>query len=162
MKITVGEITTSYGIRGALKLRVLSDNPDRFKEGAKLNIGEEVLTVEKTFDRKGQKVIKFKEYDDINQVQKFIGKDITIDEKNLGKLKDNEFYIYKLIGAELISNGQKVGKVKDIISGVYPNDVYIIETTDNKEILLPALKSVIKNVDIDSKTIEVDNLEDYE
>lgn len=162
MKITVGEITTSHGIRGALKVKILSDNPERFKEGAKLNIGEEVLTVEKTFDQKGQKVIKFKEYDDINQVQKFIGKDVTIDEKKLGKLKDNEFYIYKLIGAELISNGQKVGKVKDIISGVYPNDVYIIETTDNKEILLPALKSVIKNVDIDKKTIEVDNLEDYE
>lgn len=55
-----------------------------------------------------------------------------------------------------------MGKVKDVISGVYPNDVYVIETKDNKEILLPALKTVIKNVDIANNKIEVDNLADYE
>ena len=55
-----------------------------------------------------------------------------------------------------------MGRVKDVITGVYPNDVYVIETMDKKEILLPALKSVIKNVDIENKKIEVDNLRDYE
>ena len=93
---------------------------------------------------------------------KLVGKDITIDEKDRGNLSDGEFYIYEMIGLDVYSNGQKAGKVKDIISGVYPNDVYVIEKTDKTEVLLPALKTVITNVDIKNKKIEVDNLADYE
>lgn len=107
-------------------------------------------------------VLKFDQYNDINDSLKLVGKDITIEEEDLGELKEDEFYIYKLIGLDTYSNGQKVGRVKDVITGVYPNDVYVIETMDKKKILLPALKSVIKNVDIENKKIEVDNLRDYE
>ena len=66
MRITVAEIVTTHGIRGNLKVKSLSDYEKRFENGAKLLIGDEELTVESSFDQKGLKVIKFKEYDDIN------------------------------------------------------------------------------------------------
>lgn len=162
MRITVAEVITTHGIRGNVKVRSFSDNEKRFDKGSKVYIGDELLTIEDFFDQKGFKVLKFVEYNDINDSLKLVGKDITIDEKDRGKLSDEEFYIYEMIGLDVYSNGQKAGKVKDIISGVYPNDVYVIEKTDKTEVLLPALKTVITNVDIKNKKIEVDNLADYE
>lgn len=162
MRITVAEVITTHGIRGNVKVRSFSDNEKRFDKGSKVYIGDELLTIEDSFDQKGFKVLKFVEYNDINDSLKLVGKDITIDEKDRGKLFDGEFYIYEMIGLDVYSNGQKAGKVKDIISGVYPNDVYVIEKTDKTEVLLPALKTVITNVDIKNKKIEVDNLADYE
>lgn len=162
MRITVAEVITTHGIKGNVKVKSFSDYEKRFDTGSKVYIGDELLTIEDSFDQKGLKIIKFVEYNDINDSLKLVGRDITIEEEDLGELKEDEFYIYKLIGLDTYSNGQKVGKVKDVISGVYPNDVYVIETTDNKEILLPALKTVIKNVDIVNNKIEVDNLRDYE
>lgn len=162
MRITVAEVITTHGIRGNVKVKTYSDNEMRFKKGAKVYIGDEYLTIEDSFNQKGMMVLKFDQYNDINDSLKLVGKDITIEEEDLGELKEDEFYIYKLIGLDTYSNGQKVGRVKDVITGVYPNDVYVIETMDKKKILLPALKSVIKNVDIENKKIEVDNLRDYE
>ena len=162
MRITVAEVITTHGIRGNVKVRSFSDNEKRFDKGSKVYIGDELLTIEDSFDQKGFKVLKFVEYNDINDSLKLVGKDITIDEKDRGELSHGEFYIYEMIGLDVYSNGQKVGNIKDIISGVYPNDVYVIEKTDKTEVLLPALKTVITNVDIKNKKIEVDNLADYE
>lgn len=162
MRITVAEVITTHGIRGNVKVRPFSDNEKRFDKGSKLYIEDELLTIEDSFDQKGFKILKFVEYNDINDAIKLVGKDITIDEKDRGKLSEGEFYIYELIGLDVYSDGQKVGKVKDVISGVYPNDVYVIEKTDKSEVLLPALKTVITNVDINNQKIEVDNLADYE
>lgn len=127
MRITVAEVITTHGIRGNVKVRSFSDNEKRFEKGSKVYIGDELLTIEDSFDQKGLKVLKFVEYNDINDSIKLVGKDITIDEKDRGVLSEGEFYIYELIGLDVYSKGQIVGKVKDVISGVYPNDVYVIE-----------------------------------
>ena len=97
MRITVAEIVTTHGVRGNLKVKSLSDYEKRFENGAKLLIGDEELTVESSFDQKGLKVIKFKEYDDINDVLKFVGKDITIEDSDLGQLNEDEYYVFELV-----------------------------------------------------------------
>ncbi|WP_394011279.1 ribosome maturation factor RimM [Anaerococcus cruorum] len=161
MRITVAEIVTTHGVRGNLKVKSLSDYDKRFENGAKLLIGDEEVTVESSFDQKGLKVIKFEEYDDINDVLKFVGKDITIEDSDLGKLDDDEYYVFSLIGLEVKSCGQTVGEITDVITGVYPNDVYVIKT-DKDEIYFPALNATVKNVDIENGFIEVENFSDYE
>ncbi len=161
MRITVAEIVTTHGVRGNLKVKSLSDYDKRFENGAKLLIGDEEVTVESSFDQKGLKVIKFEEYDDINDVLKFVGKDITIEDSDLGKLDDDEYYVFSLIGLEVKSQGQTVGEITDVITGVYPNDVYVIKT-DKDEIYFPALNATVKNVDIENGFIEVENFSDYE
>ena len=161
MRISVAEIVTTHGVRGNLKVKSLSDYDKRFENGAKLLIGDEEVTVESSFDQKGLKVIKFEEYDDINDVLKFVGKDITIEDSDLGKLDDDEYYVFSLIGLEVKSCGQTVGEITDVITGVYPNDVYVIKT-DKDEIYFPALNATVKNVDIENGFIEVENFSDYE
>lgn len=161
MKITVAEIVTTHGVRGNLKVKSLSDNEKRFEKGSKLFIDNEELTIESSFDQKGLKVIKFEEYNNINDVLKFVGKDITIDKDDIGELSDDEYYIFDLEGLDVYDNGQKVGTIKEVVTGVYPNDVYIIESK-NGEVYFPALNATVKNVDLDKGIIEVKDFKDYE
>lgn len=161
MRISVGEIVKAQGIRGEIKVKSLSDNEKRFEIGSKLYIGDEIVTIKRSYKQKNMLILGFEEYDNINDILKFIGKDLTIDEKDLGELSENEVYIKDLYGLSVISEGQKVGEIIDVISGVYPNDVYEIKT-EKGEVLIPALKNIIKKIDTEEKIIEVENFSDYE
>ena len=161
MRISVGEIVKAQGIRGEIKVKSLSDNEKRFEIGSKLYIGDEIVTIKRSYKQKNMLILGFEEYDNINDILKFIGKDLTIDEKDLGELSENEVYIKDLYGLSVISEGQKVGEIVDVISGVYPNDVYKIKTKKG-EVLIPALKNIIKKIDAEEKIIEVENFSDYE
>lgn len=161
MRISVGEIVKAQGIRGEIKVKSLSDNEKRFEIGSKLYIGDEIVTIKRSYKQKNMLILGFEEYDNINDILKFIGKDLTIDEKDMGDLSEDEVYIKDLYGLSVISEGQKVGEIVDVISGVYPNDVYEIKT-DKGSVLLPALKNIIKKIDTEEKIIEVENFSDYE
>ena len=161
MRISVGEIVKAQGIRGEIKVRSLSDNEKRFEIGSKLYIGDEIVTIKRSYKQKNMLILGFEEYDNINDILKFIGKDLTIDEKDLGELSEDEVYIKDLYGLSVISEGQKVGEIVDVISGVYPNDVYEIKT-EKGNVLIPALKNIIKKIDTEEKIIEVENFSDYE
>lgn len=161
MRISVGEIVKAQGIRGEIKVKSLSDNEKRFEIGSKLYIGDEIVTIKRSYKQKNMLILGFEEYDNINDILKFIGKDLTIDEKDLGELSEDEVYIKDLYGLSVISEGQNVGEIVDVISGVYPNDVYVVKT-ENAEVLLPALKNIIKKIDTEEKIIEVENFSDYE
>lgn len=161
MRISVGEIVKAQGIRGEVKVKSLSDNKKRFEIGSKLNIGDEVVTIKRAYKQKSMLILGFEEYDNINDILKFVGKDLTIDEKDMGELAEDEIYIKDLIGLSVISHGQKVGEIVDVISGVYPNDVYVVKT-NNGEILIPALKNTINKIDTDERIIEIENFSDYE
>ena len=77
------------------------------------------------------------------------------------KLNDGEYYLFDLIGLKVYEKNQELGFIKDVITGVYPNDIYVIEK-DGKEIYFPALNATVKNVDLENKKIEVENFKDYE
>lgn len=161
MKITVAEILTTHGIKGNLKIKSYSDNEKRFEKGSKLLLDGNLVTIESSFKHKGSIIIKLKEYDDINEVEKFIGHELTIEDKDLEKLNDGEYYLFDLIGLKVYEKNQELGFIKDVITGVYPNDIYVIEK-DRKEIYFPALNATVKNVDLENKKIEVENFKDYE
>ena len=90
-----------------------------------------------------------------------MGKDISIEYKDLGELREDEYYIFELEGLDVYDNGQKVGTIKDVITGVYPNDVYVIKT-EKEEVYFPALNATVKKVDLENGFIEIENFRDYE
>ena len=161
MRISVGEIVKAQGIRGEVKVKSLSDNEKRFEIGSKLYIGDEVVTIKRSYKQKSMLILGFEEYDNINDILKFVGKDLTIDEKDMGELAEDEVYIKDLIGLSVISHGQKVGEIVDVITEVYPNDVYVVKT-NNGEVLVPALKNTINKIDTEERIIEIENFSDYE
>ena len=157
--LRVGVISSTHGIKGEVKVFPTTDDVNRFKElkTVFLDTGKEMLPMEiegvKFF--KQMAILKFKGIDDINDVEKYRGKDLLVDRENAVKLEEGEYFIFDLINSEVITDeGEKLGSLAEIIS-TGANDVYVVKTEDGKEILIPSIKECILDVNVEQKKITV-------
>lgn len=157
--LIVGTIIKPHGVRGEVKVYPTTDDINRFDDLKEviLDTGKEQISLEvegvKYF--KNQVILKFKDMDNINDIEKYKGKDLLVTRENAVPLEENEYFITDLIGSKVITDEDiELGKVKDVlVTGA--NDVYIIETEEGKEVLLPAIKQCILDVDIEEKIVKV-------
>lgn len=157
--IRVGVITTTHGIKGEVKVYPTTDDINRFEflEQIYLDTGTEYkpLKIEQVRYFKQLVILKFKEINDINDIEKYKGKDLLISRDNALELNVDEYYIFDLIDSEVYTeDGTKLGVLTEILTTA-ANDVYVVKTTDNKEVLLPSIKECILDVDTDNKRITV-------
>ena len=157
--LQVGVITTTHGVRGEVKVFPTTDDPARFKKlkNVVLDTGKEMIDLEvagvKFF--KNMVIVKFKGIDDINDVEKYRKKSLYVTRENAVKLKKNEYFIADLIGLKVQSDeGEDLGKISDVLQ-TGANDVYVISKAGADDILLPAIKDCVKEVDIENGTILV-------
>ena len=157
--LQVGVITTTHGVRGEVKVFPTTDDAARFKKLKQviLDTGKEHLALEiagvKFF--KNMVILKFKGYDNINDVEMFRKKSLYVTRENAVKLKKNEYFIADLIGLKVISDeGEDLGELTDVLQ-TGANDVYVIDSKEHGEVLMPAIKECVLNVDMESGIITV-------
>ncbi|MHA9738990.1 ribosome maturation factor RimM [Robinsoniella peoriensis] len=161
--LQVGIISSMHGIRGEVKVFPTTDDPNRFKKlkSVLLDAGRETLElqVEQVKFFKQFVILKFKEFDNINEVEKYKGKGLFVTRENAVKLKPNEYFIADMIGMEVFTDeGRKFGILTDVLE-TGANDVYVVETEEQKEVLLPAIKECILNMDITGRKMEIHLME---
>ena len=159
----VGVITATHGIHGEVKVFPTTDDPNRFKKLKKvlLDTGTQKLELEVAGVKFFKKfvILKFKEFDDINQVEKYRKCPLLVTRENAVRLKKNEYFIADLIGLKVYTeDGTFLGNLEDVMQ-TGANDVYQIVTEEGKEILLPAIRQCILDVDIESGNMKVHLLE---
>ncbi len=157
--LRVGIITSTHGIRGEVNVFPTTDDVMRFKKLKKYFIQgrrETIeLEVESTKFFKNMVILKFKGYDNINDVLDFVKKDLLVTRDNAVKLQKGEYFICDLVGSRVVTDeGTEFGILKDIMQ-TGANDVYIVETTDNKEVLLPSIPECILDRDVEKGIITV-------
>ncbi len=157
--LRVGVITTTHGLRGEVKVFPTTDDPKRFKKLKEvlLDTGKErrKLQVESVRFQKNLVILKFKEFDSINDVEQYKKCDLYVSRKNAVKLEENENFIVDLIGLHVVlEDGTEFGIMKDVLQ-TGANDVYIVEMLDGREVLLPAIPECILDVDLDSETMAI-------
>lgn len=157
--LRVGTIASTHGIRGEVKVFPTTDDLERFKSLKKcvLDTGKEQLELEvegvKFF--KQFAILKFKGFDDINDIEKYRGKDLLVTRDQAVALAENENFVADLIGLDVVTDaGAHFGKVKDIMA-TGANDVYVIDGDDGKEYLFPSIKECILDVDLDAGRVTV-------
>lgn len=157
--LQVGVITTTHGVRGEVKVFPTTDDPMRFKKLKQvvLNTGSEKIQMEiegvKFF--KNLVILKFKGMDNINDVEKYRKKSLYVTREHAVKLNKDEYFIADLIGLAVHSDeGEDLGKITDVMQ-TGANDVYVIQKDGAAELLLPAIKDCVKQVDIENGTMEV-------
>ena len=156
--LRVGVISSTHGVRGEVKVFPTTDDPNRFKKLKKviLDTGKEtlVLEIEHVKFFKNMVILKFKGYDNIEDIEKYKGKDLLVTRDNAVKLEANENFIVDLIGIKVITDeNEELGPLTDVLlTGA--NDVYEVDT-GSKKILLPAIPSCILDVDLDKQTMLV-------
>ena len=100
-------------------------------------------------------ILKFKGIDDINDVEKYRKKSLYVTRENAVKLKKNEYFIADLIGLKVSSDeGEDLGQISDVLQ-TGANDVYVISKDGADELLVPAIRECIKNVDVEGGTMEI-------
>lgn len=157
--IPIGKILRTHGNKGALKVLVLSDVPDRLAEFSSLfcsKDGEtEKLTVSQYLSHNEFAILKFENINTPADAEKLKGCLLCIEEENLLTLPEDTFYIHELVGFTVFDESRnQVGKLKEIWQ-LPANDVYVVES-DQKETLFPAIKGAIKKISTEDSEIIVD------
>ena len=156
-------MTSVHGIKGEVKVFPTTDDSRRFKKLKQvyLDTGKEMLPLEiegvKFF--KQMVILKFKGYENPDDVMKFRQKELWIDRKDAVRLSKDEYFIADLIDMEVCDEeGKLIGTLKDVIS-TGANDVYAVETPEGKEVLFPAIRQCVLDVDTESRKMTVHVME---
>ncbi len=166
--VKVGKIVNTFGIKGELKIYLSTDFPeDRFQKGKILFIGKESLPneieveVESSKPFKNLYLLKFKNYSNINDVEKYKNYYLWITKDMQGDLEEGEFYYHQIIGCRVITvQGKEIGIIKEIIS-TGANDVWVVKAHDmnKKDILIPYIESVVKEINIEEQKVIIEEME---
>lgn len=161
--LRVGVISSTHGIRGEVKVYPTTDDSERFLDLDEviLDTGREhkILEIEGVKFFKNQVILKFKGYDNINDIEKYLKKDLLVDREHAVELGENENFIADLIDMEVVTDeGKVLGTLTDVIE-TGANDVYAVKTPEGKEILLPAIRDCILDVNVDEKRMTVHVME---
>lgn len=161
--LQVGVISSTHGVRGEVKVFPTTDDVKRFKKLKQviLDTGREHLTLEiegvKFF--KQFVILKFKGIDNINDIEKYKGKSLLVDRANAVKLHKNEYFVADMIGLQVFTeDGEEFGVMKDVME-TGANDVYIIDSPKYGEVLIPAIKQCILDVDIEARKMVIHLME---
>ena len=157
--LQVGVISSTHGIRGEVKVFPTTDDPDRFRKLKQviLDTGRE----QKSLEIEGVKffkqfvILKFKDIDNINDIEKYKGKSLYVTREHAVKLKKDEYFIADLIGIQVVSDeGEELGTISDVLQ-TGANDVYVVSKDGAKDLLIPAIHACIQNVDVAAGQMEV-------
>ena len=156
--ILIGKIVNIHGIKGEVKVYPYTDDFDNLAKTKKVYLDDKLI---KGYDVKSCKVIKnmlvfkLQGIDSVEVANTFRDKDIFIPKKEISE--EDTYYIEDLIDCEVIDmkSNEVIGKVTYVFN-TGANDVYEVEKSDSNKVYLPAIKQVIKNVDIKDKKIYVE------
>ena len=157
--LQVGVITQTHGVRGEVKVFPTTDDAARFKKlkHVMLDTGKETLPLEiesvKFF--KQFVILKFKGFDNINDIERYKRCPLLIERENAVPLEEGEYFIADMIGMKVITDeGKNFGILKDVME-TGANDVYMIEHPSEGEVLVPAIKECILDVDIENRQMKI-------
>lgn len=167
--LRIGQLVNTHGIRGEVKVKENTDFPkQRFAIGNKMwlthpSLGQKLaLTVAQVRSHKSTLLVRFQEWDNINQAEPFKGGWFLVPKVN--EITDDEdgFYFHDIIGCQVVTtNGEQIGEVKEILT-LPANDVWVVAREGNRDLLLPYIDDIIKDVDVSKQLITIEWMEGLE
>lgn len=152
-EIIIGRLGKARGLEGAIKIIPLTDFADRFDNLREVTVGGKVMQVDGVQHIGGEIFIKLRGVDTRETAKTLTNKILTVPRENAAPLDEGEFYTFDIIGCEVFGENGSLGTVANVFK-TGSNDVF--EVRGRTEILVPALKSVVKSIDIANKKIVVD------
>lgn len=148
-RIVIGKIGAPHGIRGELKVFPLTDFPDRFKELKSVYVGDERLDISSVRYQNQIVLIRFEAYPVREQAASLTGRFLSVPREEAVPLEEGQYYISDIVGLEVFDgNGSSLGIISEVLQ-TGSNDVYVVSQKGRaKQILVPALKSVVKEINV--------------
>ena len=161
--LEIGQIVNTFGIKGFVKVNPWVNDVTRFdnlkKVYIKIRKSLKELEIEEVKYHKNQVLLKFKGIETVEQAEMIRNAILEIDRKDAIPLEEGEYFIADLLESEVYTDeGEKLGIVEDIFN-TGSNDIYVVKNELGKSILLPRIKDVFKEIDVENKKIIVHLIE---
>ena len=157
--LEIGQIVNTFGIKGMVKVKPFTDDIRRFDRLEKVYIKKQnekkEYQIEEVKYHKEMVLIKFKGIDNIDAANLLKNSYLIVDREKEEPLEEGRYYIVDMLGIDVYTEeGNLLGKLDDIYN-TGSNDIYVVKDELGKQVLLPALKEVIKQVDIENRKMVV-------
>ncbi|MGN0183460.1 MAG: ribosome maturation factor RimM [Candidatus Ornithomonoglobus sp.] len=161
--LEIGKIVNTHGLRGEVKVVPWMDYPEDFEELESIFIKTrkemKPVEIENVRYQKNNLIVKFKGFDDINEIEQYKNCILYADREELGELPEGVHYIVDLIGLDVVNEeGEKLGVLSDVFN-TGANDVYDVKREGKRNLLLPVIDEVVKNIDVEGGKITVHVME---
>jgi len=157
--IIIGKVVSTQGNKGEVNVLPLTDSIDRFKVISTVFLrnknSQTILSIEKIRIKKDMVILKLKDIENIEEAKTIVGSFLEVERKNAVKLSKDTYFIFEIIGLEVYTeNNVFLGKVESVIS-TGSNDIYIVKDKNEKELFIPAIREVVKNINLEKKRITI-------
>ena len=157
--LEIGQIVNTFGIKGMVKVKPFTDNIERFNNLEKIYIknksGQTEYKIQEVKYHKNMVLIKFEGIENPEQADLLRNSYLIVDRETEEPLEPGRYYIVDMIGLDVFTDDNEyLGKLEDIYN-TGSNDIYVVKNELGKQVLLPAIEDVIKNIDMDSKKVIV-------
>ncbi len=153
--IIIGRILAPWGTRGKLKVKVITNFPERFAPSSTVYINRQPMIIDSTEWHKGQAIIKLNTIDNTEAAQWLQGQPVEINHSQLYPLPEGQYYHFQLIGLEVwTTQGELLGNITEILTAE-SNDNYVVKG-DEEEILIPAIEDVVKSIDLNKGRVVIE------
>lgn len=155
------KILTTHGIKGEVKIKIITDDLSRFDAGMELFVGNENQKDQKKIIinsfriHKGMGLLLFNNITNINDVLEYVGKSIYVD---VDKYNPGEYFYDDYIGCEVYDKGEKIGVVTDIME-VPQGEILVIKKNNGKEALVPFVDEFVIEIDVENNKIIIESIE---
>jgi len=154
--ILAARLIAPHGLNGLISADCYSDNPGRFQPGAVFSLADgSSLTLEQASWHKGRLLLGFGGVADRHAAEQLRGRELFVPEAQAPPLPEGQYYHFQIMGLKVVEHGVELGVIADILDYA-ANDVYVLRRPDGGETLIPALKSVVKQVDLTAGLMEVE------
>lgn len=154
-KIKIGEIVSQVGLKGDVKVYNYAAYKERYEELPSVYVEEELHRIEKVRYQKNMVVLKLSGIDTREQAEAQKGKGIYITDADLPELPEDVYYIKDLLGCDILTeDGEILGQLEDV-SQNGGQDLYLVKSKAGKEIMIPAVKEFILDINLDKRRIIV-------
>ena len=153
--VVVGQITGSWGLRGDVKVQPQSDFSGRFSEGSVLYVNGTRDSIDASRVYRGGYVIRLSGVTDRTTADSMQGSLLTVQEDEIPTLPEDTFYHFQLIDMKVFSDeGEQLGAIVEILD-TSANDVYVVRGDEGPDLLIPAIRETVLNVDVEAGRMTV-------
>ena len=146
--MVVGRVTGPWGIRGHVKVQPQTGSPERFASGSELHLDGTPVTVVSARPHRVGYVVRLREVPDRTTAETLRGALLTVPEDRLAELPNDTYYHFQLIDLDVFTDeDEHLGRIAEILE-TPGNDVYIVRKASQRDLLLPAIRDVVLNVDL--------------
>lgn len=159
--VTIGQITAPHGVRGEVRIRPLTDFPQRFEGMERVHLFLDGRRWQAEIEcirphARGNWTMKLNGVDTREEAEGLRRAELQVPPHDTYPLPEGEYYVFELVGCSITTgDGKDIGLLIDVIT-TGANDVYLVENDQGNQFLIPAIKQVVKEIDLDGRRILID------